>query len=311
MNKERDTVSYKHKYAVFTGLDNSNDPVKFAVGEGGVKLSAAVNVNITRTMSIERRDGYSLWKSGSYKSLWSNGAVCYAVNDDDLVELLQDGSENLLVSRVGQFTMSFVDARNGYVYYSNGLCIGKIKDSVAYTLGTTTDKFKATLPPGDFLSYLSPRLLVVKDNVIFISDPINRDVYHQHIGFIQFDTNIRMIAPVGQSLFVSDSKFTWFLTKTQQQLVSSPLFSLKKVASYPAISGNPVKAVEGIKTELGYYPDAAMWISETGICIGGAEGNFENLTDKKYEMPGLMHSACVEHRIINDLNLFISVIKGI
>ena len=57
--------------------------------------------------------------------------------------------------------------------------------------------------------------------------------------------------------------------------------------------------------------DGVMWVSETGICIGGGDGIFENLTDKKYTMPSVMQSACVECRTVGDLNLFISSIKGI
>lgn len=316
MNKERNTVGFNQRYVGFLGLDNSNDPVKFGSGEGAVKLSVAENVNVQRNMSVSRRDGYSLWKAGQYKSLWGNGVDVYAVKangiNGDLVKLDSNKVETVIRSNVVNLPMEFVDARNGYIYYTNGLLIGKIKNGISYSLTNSSDQFKGTLPPGSFLSYLSPRILVVRDNVIYISDAVNRDVYHQHTGFIQFDTTIRMVAPVGQNLFVSDSRYTWFLTKMQPQLdIPSPMFQLKKVASYPAIAGNPFAVVEGIKTEMGYYADAAMWISENGVCIGGSDGMFENLTDKKYKMPSVMRSACVDNVTVGDLNLFISVIKGI
>ena len=303
------------RYTRFVGLDNSNDPVKHSLGDGRIKLSKADNVDITRTFSVRRRDGYSLWKNGAYNSLWSNGDVCFASTADRIVSFSKlDGYGTVIkILPVGEYPLSFIDSRTGYVYFTNGSVIGKIKDNVAYDLGTSSDKFKAPLPAGQFLSYLSPRLLVARGNVIFISDPVNKDVYHQHMGFIQFDSEIRMIAPLSSgNMFVSDSRYTWFLEKMQRVIdVPAPLFKLRKVASYPAIEGNPFRHIDGFKTELAYYPDGAMWVSETGICVGGADGAFENLTDKKYNMPSVMQSACVECRTVGDLNLFITVIKGV
>lgn len=300
------------RYSRFLGLDNSNDPVKHSSGNGAIKLSKAENVDISRTFSVKRRNGYSLFKSGQYSSLWGNGKNSYAVNNGHLVEILSSGYEKYLKYYVGSQPMSFVDSRTGFVYFTNGLTIGKIKNGVCYDLGSTNDKFKVTLPSGNFLSYLAPRLLVIRNNVIFISDAVNKDVYHQISGFIQFDSEIRMVAPVGQNLFVSDSSHTWFLQKMQNQIdIPSVMFQLKKVAGYPSIRGNPVKLVDNIQMEKLYFSDAALWTSEEGICIGSSDGSFLNLTDSKYNMPSLMRTAYVEHIKGGDTNNFISVIKGV
>lgn len=310
-----------NRYTQFMGLDNSNDPVKFANGEKGIKLSVASNVNISRTMSVERRDGYSLWKSGQYKSLWGNGKVCYALEytalDGNLVEINADKTRTVLFRGAGNFPVNFADARNGFVYFTNGIFTGKIKNgSVTMIKGTdteptTSDQFKGALPAGDFLSFLSPRVLVARNNVLYISDAVNRDIYHTHMGFLQFDSDIRMIAPVGNSMFVSDSYNTWFLRKMQSQLdLPTPMFKMEKIASYPSIQGNPVKAVDGIKTGLAIYNDAAMWTSTKGVCIGNSEGVFENITEDRYDMPASTQMAYCTHRKVNDLNLFITAIKG-
>lgn len=299
------------RYAQFLGLDNSNDPVKFRSDQLAIKLSKAENVDITKTLSVERRDGYELFKSGSYSNIFGNGEVCYAVNNGNLVELFDDGTEIVLQRYIGDYPISFADSRTGFVYYTNGVVIGKIKNSAIYELGSSSDKFKATLPAGDFISFSSPRILLIKKNVIFISDAVNKDVYHQHMGFIQFDTDIRMVVPVGMNLFVSDSRFTWFLSRMQGNLnVPTPMYNLKKVANYPAIKGNPYRIVDNVTTEKAQYSEAAFWVSESGICVGSSEGSFENLTDSKYNMPSSMVSACVEYRSIGGKNIFISVIKG-
>lgn len=299
------------RYTQFLGLDTSNDPVKHR-NNAGIKLTKAENVNLSRVFSVERRDGYSLWKSGSYSNLWGNGEVCYATKAGDLYKINADSTETLLQSSVGNFPMSFADTRTGYVYWTNGAFIGKIKDGVASDLGSTTDEFKATLPAGKYLAYLAPRLLVAKSNVIFISDPIKRDVYHQYQGFIQFDSEVQMMAPIGKSLFVSDEKNTWFLRKMDNPLnIPAPLFRMEKVADYPSVSGNPFKEITDIAMGEQTLSEAVMWVSKRGVCIGGPDGLFVNLTEQKYEMPSVMESACVEFRQAGDLNLFISVIKGV
>jgi hypothetical protein len=88
------------------------------------------------------------------------------------------------------------------------------------------------------------------------------------------------------------------------------MFRMKKVASYPSLAGNPVGFVEGIRTETNLFPEAAIWASEKGICIGSAKGIFENVTEDKYDMPESVKSACAGFRKIGDLKLFITTIKG-
>lgn len=318
MIKDRNTGLVNHRYSSFVGLDTVSDSTKLSVGESGIRLTKAKNVNVTKSMSIERRDGYSVWLNGVFSSLWGNDSNCYAVNNGNLVELNDDKTTTVIYSSVGSYPMSFVDARNGWVYFTNGVFLGKIKNgSVTMIRGTdaqpsTSDQFKGALPAGDFLSFLSPRILVVKKNVVYISDAINRDIYHQHTGFIQFDTNVRMVAPLSSGdMFVSDSRFTWFLRKMQAPAeIPAPLFKLVRIANYPAVKGNAVVNVDSIQTEKNIYQDAVMWVSEKGICVGGMDGGFENLTDQKYRMPEVIEKAYITDRYINGNSYLISTIKG-
>lgn len=304
-------MSMTIRYDAFLGLDKTNEPIKHRADATKVKLVKAENVNISRNFSVERRDGYSLWQSGSYSSLWGNGTDCYAVKSGNLIQIEADKTETVLVESVGNFPMRFADAKNGDVYFTNGLRIGKIRNGVAYDLGTSSDEFKLALPAGDLISFMAPRVLVARKNVLYLSDPVNRDVYHRHLGFIQFETDIRMIAPIGRSLFISDSKATWFLSRMEGiEGVNRPLYKMEKRAGYPAVPGNAVEFMEEIRNGDKEYAECAMWVSDRGICIGAESGVFENLTERRYEMPDARLYACVANRRINDLNLFISVIKG-
>ena len=301
------------RYTKFAGLDKSNDPISHVVGEGAIKLKYAENVDILRTAAVERRRGYTAWSNASdYTSLWGNGVVCYAVKTGNLIEIALSKTFRVLLASVGTAKMKFIDTHDEFIHFTNGTVSGKIKDGIVYAHTPSSDPFKEVLPAGDFLAYLAPRLLVVKGNALYIGGVTNKDVYHRVSGFLQFDTDIRMVAPVDSNMFVSDSKYTWFCEKTQNQLVpTAPFFKVKKVAQYPSAPGNPVKSVESIKTALAYYAQGTMWVSERGICIGGSDGAFENLTFKVYDMPAYIQSATVEYVQNGDLNQLISVIKGV
>lgn len=122
-----------------------------------------------------------------------------------------------------------------------------------------------------------------------------------------------MVAPIGKSIFVSDSKYTYFLQKMSSPLdVPAPMYRVDRIANYPSIEGDNFRYTDfGIKTGLKFYPYAILWVSKRGICIGDEAGGFENLTEKKYPMPDSMQTVASEIRQEGDLNIFLTTIKGI
>ncbi len=299
------------RYTKFLGLNKSNDPVAFSMGENAIKLAVADNVNISRDLKPERRDGYALWLSGNFTSLWGNKRNCFGVESGSLVQFSTGATKLVLATGVGSEKMSFVDGKNGFIYYANGVAAGKIGSSGATSLGTSSDQFKATLPIGDFVSYLSPRVLMVKGSVIYISDAVNRDVYHKEYGFIQFESSVRMVSVVGANLYVSDSTSTWFLQRIQgSPEVPAPRFKMNQVLGYPAVSGNASATIYNIRIGEELYPEAAAWVTGRGVCIGTESGTVVNLTEDKYEIPGYPVGGTIFFRRVNDLNLLVSIFKS-
>lgn len=302
--------AHKVVYNSFLGIDNVADDTKLAGSNGETFLTRAENVYFTATKSAKRRDGYYLFKGGSYSSLWGNGRVCYAVNGGNLVEVFDDSSEVVVMNNVGS-KMVFVDTHDGFVYFTNGSLIGKIKNSVAYSLSETVEEFKTTLPPGDFLAYIAPRLIIVKGNVLYFSSPRNKDVYHRHQGFLQFDTNVIMVAPIGTNMFVSDERNMYFLRRINSPLdIPMPMFRVDVLTNYPAVPGGQFKYVDNVPMHNGSIPFAAVWLSKRGICVGGPGGEFENVTERRYRMPEVVTSAALEYRSMDDMNLFMATFKG-
>jgi len=300
------------RYTKFLGLDKSNDSVGFRVGDDAIKLKVAENVNLTRDAKPERRDGRSLWLSGNFTSLWGNKKNCFGVENGNLVQLSTGATKLTLLTGVGNNSMSFVDGKNGFVYFTNGLVIGKIGSSGAASLGSSSDQFKTTLPAGSFVSFLSPRVLVARGNVVYLSDSVNRDVYHKEQGFIQFESDVRMVAVVGGNLFVSDSTATWFLQRLQGKLeVPTPIFKMSRVLGYPAVNGNACTTLYNVNIGKGFYPEVAAWVTRRGVCFGMEDGSVMNLTEDKYDIPGFPVGGTIGFRQVGDLNLLISLFKGV
>jgi len=310
--KQRQGADSVVRYSKFVGLNKSNDPVAYSLGEEAIKLAVAQNVNLSRDMKPEVRDGYSLWKSGSFSSLWGNKRYCFGVDGGNLVQLATDGYSRVLRMGVGETPMSFVDGKNGFVYYTNGVVMGKIGSAGAEALTGSSDQFKTTLPVGSFVSFLSPRVLVVRGNVVYFSDPVNRDVFHREYGFVQFESAVRMAAVVGVNLFVSDTTGTWFLRKIQQGNlpVAMPMFKMERVLGYPAVLGNVWTSLYNVSVGKGVLPEAAAWLTRRGVCVGGEDGSIVNLTEDKYDIPEIPVGGTISFRQVGDLNLLISLFKS-
>jgi hypothetical protein len=84
---------------------------------------------------------------------------------------------------------------------------------------------------------------------------------------------------VKDGMFVSDGYKTYFMSGLDPQE-----FSLVKVADFPAIAGTDLK-VDGSLVGEGFSGDVIMWLSPEGLCVGGNQGFFKNLTGEYYVPP--------------------------
>lgn len=125
------------------GVNNRLEPTQLAVARengGGAFLYSGVNVNINARGRLKRRDGYTLRLAAHQAhSLWGDGLDGYAVVDGELT-YLQSGAGGLvglpLVADLPPLPVSFARAPDGWVYWSNGVSIGRLKGPVARSLIT-------------------------------------------------------------------------------------------------------------------------------------------------------------------------------
>jgi hypothetical protein len=271
----------------FEGINTINDEVDLPIG----MLKMGRNVDITRIGNVKRRRGSTQIIAGEIQSLWSNGVVCLSVLNGDLIFFNSDWSYNILMSGMGSSPVSY-DYVNDIVYFTNGSVIGFVQDGVASVFGSPPQYplFKRTTPPGQLLAYFNARLYVASGNVLWITDPLNFGIVDARRGFKQLPTDIIMMLPVNNGIYISDKENTYFMLGLRPEE-----FQLIHLLPYPAVAGTGL-AIDA--ASLVKIPDkltfnltkegqgiAAIWLSTHGIITGDLNGQILNRTEMKYAMP--------------------------
>lgn len=107
----------------FSGINNVDPQERLGAGE----LREAVNVNISRSKRVARRDGFALQTAGNYHSLFSattsGGEVMLGVSGSNLVRFSTGLVETVLLAVNPALRWSFVEV-NGIIYGTNGAVNG-------------------------------------------------------------------------------------------------------------------------------------------------------------------------------------------
>jgi len=122
-------------YKKWKGINNTNDPQNTSPEY----FKDAVNIDIDKTGSIQKRRGYHKVASGVITSVWAStaGLGCYGVVDGNLVQIYSDYSfsSSLLTLNAGT-TLSFEEVDNK-IYFCNNYYTGIIENGVVKSWGIT------------------------------------------------------------------------------------------------------------------------------------------------------------------------------
>jgi hypothetical protein len=264
----------------FIGINNLDDPTRLVpiiVGhEYAYPLQKANNVEIDNSYAIKSRGGYASVKSGTnIHSLWSDGVARFYVDYATLYQLLiGEGTVTLRSDLTVSSRMSYVLFNDKY-YYTNDHQVGYVKNSVSYGLQVPSREFKEPLPAGHLIEVFMGCLLVAKDNILYIGDPLC-DYYDVRTGYRQFVSDITLLRAVDTGLYIADRSKTFFVRGK-----SNEDFERDAVYQHGAIPFTDVQVL-GSKIDQQIKGNVAMWTAEDGICLGDNSGNVMNLTDTRY-----------------------------
>lgn len=113
------------KFAEFSGVVNTRSRKDIGMSA----LFAGDNVFISDTKKVTRRDGYSLYLAGAYKSIYGCGDYLYAATASSLVHVASPTDVRTLTTGLTGTRYSW-DSINGDAYFVNGVEAGIVRNGV-------------------------------------------------------------------------------------------------------------------------------------------------------------------------------------
>lgn len=160
----------------------------------------------------------------------------------------------------------------------NAVTSFNITDLAADELPLRT-QFKDAAPAGRVVGFFGGRTVVASGPHIFYSDPFEFELFDRRSGFLSFDSDVTLFAPVKSGVFVGTTKEIVFLAggelSTAEQI---------PVVGYGAVLGT-LSYVDGAQLLKGEEQgDVPVWMSARGVCAGLPDGSFANLTGSRYQV---------------------------
>lgn len=290
------------QFGYFAGINTVDDDKSLTFKD----LREAINVYLDNKGKIIMRDGFTEKITGSYRSMWSDGNVCFGMEGGTLTSF--DTSFNKVTIASGFNTnlhMSFKKIVDK-IFYSNGEVIRVIQNGISRNLIPSTEtSFKIAMKAGVYLANYNGRLWTAKGNIIYFSDTLSYETADRRKYRLFVDGNITMLQEVNDGIYVSYGGNTYFIQETEPYIITQTLKLDTETIPYTSqiVSGSLI-GKDGINSEV------AMWASNKGICIGTKDGSCTNLTVRRHSMPTAFTGASLYKKINNGLIQFISILQN-
>ncbi len=275
----------------FKGLDNKSNPESLVrLTKRDSFLTEADNVDISSSLSVSRRSGFSLADAGDFHSLWSNkaGSISLAVKDGNLVKINPDLSlVDIMV--IGGIPVSYADTGAG-IYMSNGNVMARYNGVTAEVLAQAgtyewptrnaidpdeEQEFYDAPPPGELLVWMFGRLWIVAEGGIYYSRPFQPDSFDLRNNYIDLP-GVTMLAPVDDGFYVATGEEAFFHIGGNPKEPGG----LRQVCNYGAVART---ALETNSSFFGYEKltgRVVVWESDRGKVLGANSGQVLEMTSK-------------------------------
>jgi len=276
-----------------SGLNTVDNPRRIAFNGGLSDLRVAVNISIQQSGTFTRRDGFKQVASESFHSLFADGSICLGVSDGVLHSIELDGTYHPIGSGFSDLSVSFCVAA-GAIYYTDSVVFGKVVNGVHDSWSETADmgpsipvagheRTSELIGPfaGNHLAFFAGRIFIAKENVLFWSEHHNFGKFNLMRSFVQFNSKIRMIKPVGTGLFISTENRVFFLEGKDPGV-----FMPTVVGNYPALEWSDcADLIDGSEIGIENSGICALWNSPEGAIVGTPSGLIINITKDKIVYP--------------------------
>jgi hypothetical protein len=263
-------------HSQFTGINNVDDSVVI----GPRALRACTDYDNRKDGILVPRPGQTAITSQAAHSIWSNKdkTICLYRTGANIVQLNADESSTVIASGFSGPRMTFRDGEAGRVYLTDGNTIGMIESGSYTNLNSLApiDHFKNSAMPGISIEYWNGILFIIIGDKVFYSDPFTPFQFDIVENVLLFDGPVTLFRGMANGIFVADGKIHFMAGTDPGEM------PIRDRADYNAIPGSDVVfSASSMNEALG---GMMLWfMSERGVCMGGDEGSFRNLTEKKYK----------------------------
>jgi hypothetical protein len=305
----------------FTGLKNTVSPERLTAAE----LEDAVNIDLDDVGQARRRRGYNLKSAGDFHSVKTVGGKTYGVKDGSLGIVREDYSFTALGVTVGPAPVCYTCVDNK-VYFSSSTAQGVVQPDETIidwgatdgqgtwwspvivptdTLGAVSGKLLGDPKVADVLEAYNGRIYLAHGKILWATELFQYHYVDRTKNFMQFEHDITLLMAMDDGLYVGTEGGLYFL---KGRMLGA--FALSIVVSSPVLRGSGVWVpADLVHPQALNSPiptgDAAVFMTETGVCAGFDGGTVYNLTQAKMIFPSAISAAAL-FRQQDGVNQFIA-----
>jgi len=314
---DMDLVSPEMSYLSILGNVYYSDGKYMGIIESGVDRSWGLKTPPSPVLTVKEDSIDRMMNTGTYAIITTyvrndgqeSGASPITeitlTNTSQYIQVLTEPSSDPAVSNIA----IYVTTPNGteftlYTEVTNAINTVYI-DRLSFLDRTLTTQYLSPLPAGVFLTYHAGRIFVVRNTDIWHTEPFAYELCRVAKNFISFDTQINMLAAVDGGLWVGLEDRTLFLNG------DTPPFRVAKEIPYGVVYGQWATDVPGeVLLDDRIEGKVLLWQSKRGMCLGGSNGLFRNLTENTYSFPQAVsgHGMYVRN---NELDQFVVLLQDI
>lgn len=291
----------------FRGLKNTVAPERLT----GEELERALNVDLDDAGQLRRRRGYELKMGGSFHSLRDLGGKAYGVRNGTLGIIRPDYSFKTLYS-VGTARVCYTMVGDE-VFFSNDAASGVIEPSEFVspwgatdgqgswlspvinptdTLGAVRGKLLGDPPRATEIEAYKGRIYLAQGKTLWATELYQYHYVDRTKNFMQLEHEITLLMAMEDGLYVGTTGGLYFI----QGVLGT--FKLSMVAASPVLSGSGVRVPSDlVHPQAANQPiptgEAAVFMTEDGICAGFDSGTCYNLTHGKVIFPQAISAAAL------------------
>lgn len=179
------------------------------------------------------------------------------------------------------------------------------KDTVQYTFDAgavlgrpATNQHLSPMKSGQWLRLWRGRLLVVRSNVIYFSQPLNYHLTDDRFDYIAMPQRITFLEVVDGGIWVGQRTSVAFLVGTNLDEISI----IHKAVQAPVVGSSVLMSAQNVGELSGGGNFVALWLSENGYCIGTADGSVvEYHAGIINDITGVGNTAVLGQRVVSTL----------